>query len=52
MEKHGAFVYAEEDLAFEMRLAKKLKVKRGKISGHDDGINDILDGIPIYEGPL
>lgn len=52
MEKHGAVVSVEEDLAFEMRLAKKLKVKRGKISGPDDGINDILDGIPIYEGSL
>lgn len=29
-------------LAFEMHLAKKLKVKQGKISGPDDGINDIL----------
>lgn len=52
MEKHGSVVSAEEDLAFEMRLAKKLKVKRGKISGPDDGINDILDGIPLYEGSL
>lgn len=52
MEKHGAVVSAEEDLAFEMRLAKKLKVKQGKICGPDDGMNDILDGIPIYEGSL
>lgn len=52
MEKHGAVVSAEEDLAFEMHLAKKLKIKQGKISGPDDGINDILDGIPIYEGSL
>lgn len=52
MEKRGAVVSAEEDLAFEMRLAKKLKVKQGKICGPDDGMNDILDGIPIYEGSL
>jgi nucleolar MIF4G domain-containing protein 1 len=36
---------ADEDLALERRLAKKLKVKGGKLGGFDDGMADILDGL-------
>lgn len=44
--KKTAGVTAEEDLALERRLAKKLKVKEGKLSVCiGDGIDDILDGI-------
>lgn len=35
-----------EDLEMERKLAKKLKVKGGKLGGFDDGINDLFDGIP------
>jgi nucleolar MIF4G domain-containing protein 1 len=35
---------AEEDLELERRLAKKLKVKKGKLTGPDDGINSLFEG--------
>lgn len=38
-------VSAEEDLKLERKLAKKLKVKKGKLQGIDDGMNIIFDGI-------
>ncbi|XP_042377339.1 nucleolar MIF4G domain-containing protein 1-like [Zingiber officinale] len=34
----------EEDLGLEKKLAKKLKVKEGKLRGPDDGINFLLGG--------
>ncbi|KAL6575184.1 hypothetical protein OROMI_012469 [Orobanche minor] len=34
------------DLALERKLAKKLKVKAGKVQGEDDDINMLLEGIP------
>lgn len=34
------------DLEAEKKLAKKLKVKRGKLGGFDDGLDMLLDGIP------
>ncbi|PIN03404.1 Protein involved in high osmolarity signaling pathway [Handroanthus impetiginosus] len=37
---------AEADLALERKLAKKLKVKAGKVHGGDDDINMLLDRIP------
>ncbi|XP_038882894.1 nucleolar MIF4G domain-containing protein 1 [Benincasa hispida] len=37
---------AEEDLELERKLAKKLKVKAGKLRGEDDGINVLFEGIP------
>lgn len=50
--ENGA-ISAEEDLALEKKLAKKLKVKGGKLNG-DDGINMLFDGIPsvleLFEG--
>ncbi|XP_058084672.1 uncharacterized protein LOC131232454 [Magnolia sinica] len=42
--KRGA-ISAEEDLELERKLAKKLKVKNGKLRGLDDGINILTDGI-------
>ncbi|KAJ4808494.1 hypothetical protein LUZ62_021060 [Rhynchospora pubera] len=36
---------AEEDLELERRLAKKLKVKKGKLTGPDDGINTLFEGL-------
>lgn len=41
---------AEEDLAIERRLAKKLKVKGGQLGGFDDGMADILDGLDTEVG--
>lgn len=35
---------AEEDLEMERRLAKKLKVKSGKLGGDDDDLNFLLGG--------
>lgn len=43
---------ADEDLALERRLAKKLKVKGGKLGGFDDGMADILDGLEEEVGVL
>lgn len=37
---------AEQDLELERKLAKKLKVKAGKLRGEDDGINVLFEGIP------
>ncbi|XP_062180949.1 uncharacterized protein LOC133885278 isoform X1 [Phragmites australis] len=41
MEMGGA-VSREEDLEMERRLSKKLKVKKGKLGGPDDGMDDIF----------
>ncbi|GJN36068.1 hypothetical protein PR202_gb24899 [Eleusine coracana subsp. coracana] len=43
MEMGGA-VSREEDLEMERRLAKKLKVKKGKLGG-DDGMDDLFAGL-------
>lgn len=43
--ERAALISAEADLDLERRLAKKLKVKRGKLGGFDDGLTDILDGL-------
>ncbi|CAI9097492.1 OLC1v1033931C2 [Oldenlandia corymbosa var. corymbosa] len=37
---------AEEDLMLEKKLAKKLKVKKGKLGGMDDDLGALLEGIP------
>ncbi|KAG2689902.1 hypothetical protein I3760_09G162300 [Carya illinoinensis] len=37
---------AEEDLELERKLAKKLKVKSGKLRGEDDDINFLFEGLP------
>uniref|UniRef100_A0A0E0KYF9 MI domain-containing protein n=1 Tax=Oryza punctata TaxID=4537 RepID=A0A0E0KYF9_ORYPU len=41
MERAGA-VSREEDLETERRLAKKLKVKKGKLGGPDDGMDSLF----------
>ncbi|RLN00872.1 nucleolar MIF4G domain-containing protein 1 isoform X2 [Panicum miliaceum] len=41
MEMGGA-VSMEEDLEMERRLAKKLKVKKGKLGGPDDGMDELF----------
>jgi len=46
MEMQKSAVPAEEDLELERKLAKKLKVKVGKLRGEDDGINSLFEGIP------
>lgn len=46
MEMGKGMVGAEEDLEMETRLAKKLKVKNGKLAGADDELNILLEGIP------
>ncbi|KAM6551563.1 hypothetical protein CsatB_001371 [Cannabis sativa] len=40
-----AAVHAEEDLELERKLAKKLKVKGGKLRGADDEMNLLFEGI-------
>eukprot|EP00268_Persea_americana_P026983 TRINITY_DN26507_c0_g1_i5.p1 TRINITY_DN26507_c0_g1~~TRINITY_DN26507_c0_g1_i5.p1 ORF type:complete len:778 (-),score=190.20 TRINITY_DN26507_c0_g1_i5:135-2468(-) len=44
--KRGTVASKEEDLEMERKLAKKLKVKGGKLRGLDDGMNLLFDGIP------
>lgn len=46
MDMKKGVVGAEEDLAMERRLAKKLKVKGGKLKFSDDGIGDLIEAIP------
>ncbi|KAG5617498.1 hypothetical protein H5410_017322 [Solanum commersonii] len=45
-EMRGQDISADEDLALERKLAKKLKVKRGKLLGDDDDMNNLFEGIP------
>lgn len=44
--KRGTVASKEEDLEMERKLAKKLKVKGGKLRGLDDGMNLLFDGVP------
>ncbi|KAA8516886.1 hypothetical protein F0562_017296 [Nyssa sinensis] len=46
MDMQEGVVSAEEDLKLERKLAKKLKVKDGKLGGADDGITMLFEGIP------
>ncbi|KAL0346924.1 UNVERIFIED_CONTAM: Nucleolar MIF4G domain-containing protein 1 [Sesamum calycinum] len=46
MEREGRVLSAEEDLKIERRLAKKLKVKNGKLSAANDDLDWLLEGIP------
>lgn len=41
-----ADISAKEDLKLERRLAKKLKVKEGKLRGLEDDLNMFFEGIP------
>ncbi|KAG5612411.1 hypothetical protein H5410_023692 [Solanum commersonii] len=45
-EIRGQDISADEDLALERKLAKKLKVKRRKLLGDDDDMNNLFEGIP------
>ncbi|CAH1445456.1 unnamed protein product [Lactuca virosa] len=45
MDKQDDVASAKEDIALERKLAKKLKVKKGKLGGDDDDINMLFDGI-------
>lgn len=42
LEMGGAAAGREEDLETERKLAKKLKVKKGKLGGPDDGMDDLF----------
>lgn len=42
----GQGISADEDLALERKLAKKLKVKGGKLLGDDDNMNSLFEGTP------
>ncbi|GMP98368.1 hypothetical protein CsSME_00046287 [Camellia sinensis var. sinensis] len=46
MEIQQDVISAEEDCELEKKLAKKLRVKDGKLRGVDDGINMLFEGIP------
>lgn len=46
MDEPKCFLSAEEDLKFERKLAKKLKVEKGNLRGDDDGINMLFEGLP------
>ncbi|CAO2820382.1 unnamed protein product [Amaranthus hypochondriacus] len=40
----------EEDMEMELRLAKKLKLKKGKkLHDEGDGLNNLFEGIPSFE---
>lgn len=43
---------AEEDLELERKLAKKLKVKGGKLKGEDLGLNMLFEGIQSFADSL
>lgn len=46
MEMQGGVPSAEADIYMERKLAKKLKVKDGKLDDDDDGFNELVEGIP------
>ena len=45
-------ISAQEDLELERKLAKKLRVKNGKLGGEDDDVNFLFEGIPSVIGSL
>ncbi|XP_021282030.1 nucleolar MIF4G domain-containing protein 1 isoform X2 [Herrania umbratica] len=46
MEMPNAATLAQEDLELERKLAKKLKVKDGKLRGDDDDLNMLFEDVP------
>lgn len=46
METQSASLSREQDVELERKLAKKLKVKNGKLRGVDDGMNELFEGLP------
>ncbi|XP_073149816.1 uncharacterized protein [Henckelia pumila] len=51
MEMGGRSLSAEEDLRFERKLAKRLKVKSGRLSAANDEIDALIEGIPSVLDP-
>ncbi|KAK8634248.1 hypothetical protein V6N13_015076 [Hibiscus sabdariffa] len=49
MEIPNSDMFAQEDLELERKLAKKLKVKSGKLGGDDDGLNILFEGFSDEE---
>ncbi|KAA3473288.1 nucleolar MIF4G domain-containing protein 1-like [Gossypium australe] len=49
MEMPNSDMLAQEDLELEKKLAKKLKVKGGKLSGDNDGLNILFEGFSDEE---
>ncbi|TYI57291.1 hypothetical protein E1A91_D11G270300v1 [Gossypium mustelinum] len=49
MEMPNSDMVAQEDLELEKKLAKKLKVKGGKLRGDDDGLNILFEGFSDEE---
>lgn len=49
MEMPNSDMLAQEDLELERKLAKKLKVKDGKLRGDDDGLNILFEGFSDEE---
>ncbi|XP_068635557.1 uncharacterized protein [Aristolochia californica] len=45
METGRGVIFGEEDLELERKLAKKLKVKGGRLCGLDDGLNSLFGGL-------
>ncbi|KAK1271440.1 hypothetical protein QJS04_geneDACA012980 [Acorus gramineus] len=46
MEENKCKVSATADLELEKKLARRLRVKGGRLGGFDDGINMLFDGLP------
>ncbi|KAK1310290.1 hypothetical protein QJS10_CPA08g00081 [Acorus calamus] len=46
MEENKCKVSATADLELEKKLARRLRVKGGRLGGLDDGINMLFDGLP------
>ncbi|KAH9696739.1 MI domain-containing protein [Citrus sinensis] len=46
IDRPNAIISAEEDLELERKLAKKFKVKKGKLRREDDGLDLLINGIP------
>ncbi|KAK1297302.1 hypothetical protein QJS10_CPB15g02149 [Acorus calamus] len=46
MEENKCSVSATADLELEKKLARRLRVKGGRLGGLDDGINMLFDGLP------
>ncbi|KAG6430421.1 hypothetical protein SASPL_108487 [Salvia splendens] len=52
MQTNGMMASAEEDMRLERRLAKKLKVKSGRLTNANDDLDRLLEGIPSMADSL
>ncbi|XP_047962464.1 nucleolar MIF4G domain-containing protein 1 [Salvia hispanica] len=52
MQTNGMMASAEEDLRLERRLAKKLKLKSGRLTNANDDLDMLLEGIPSMADSL